>query len=471
MSLWSSQEVATAIQVDHVHNFSAHAVSIDTRSLKPGAIFVALKGEAGDGHAHVDKAFAQGAVAAIVEKNYITSSSHLLLRVDHTQTALEALGKASRARVNKNARIISVCGSVGKTGTKDLLSRLFAKLGAMHASEKSYNNHFGVPLTLANMPKETEFGVFEVGMNHPGEIVPLSAQVKPHIALITTIDKEHVEFFNNGLDGICDANAEIFTGMHADGIAVLNRDNGYFTRLVTRAGESGVKKIISFGQDAQADARLISMDLHDHYSFVKADICGRVVSFRLPIPGAHIVMNALGALAVVTAAGGDLPQVLSALEAAEAVTGRGTRHTLRLSSNKVITVIDESYNANPASMLAAFHVLSLAKTTGAGRRIAVLGDMLELGTQSPAFHADLSMSLNQLPIDLVYCCGPLMKNLYERLPKDKQGGYAMDSASLSPIVADHITDGDVLLFKGSKGSKMGVIIEHLLQLEKTKHAL
>lgn len=474
MTLWTGKETASALKIDSTPEFSADGVSIDSRTLKKGDLFVALKGEKQDGHGYAGDAFRAGAAAAVVEKSFQAANNDWpLIRVENTTRALEDLGRAARAR--GKAKIVGVAGSAGKTGTKELLAALFGALGKTHASKKSFNNHWGVPLSLANLPRDAAYGVFEIGMNHPGEIIPLTAQVRPDIALITTIDREHIEFFPNGLDGVADANAEIFTGMTKGGVAFLNRDNAYFTRLKAAAEKQGIEKIYGFGEDEEAGARLIDCTLHSDGSKVTANILGETVKYRLLIPGKHIVLNSLGALAVVKAAGGDIQRAAEALKDALPVEGRGNRHTIMLEPGQPpLTVIDESYNANPASMQAAFRVLELTAPKEKGRRIAVLGDMLELGKDGPRLHAELANPLLKARTDLLFCCGPLMEALYSTVPENWQGGHASDSRSLIDKLMPALKPGDVLLVKGSLGSKMAYIIQALngiSSMKDTRHAL
>lgn len=463
--LWTSAEAAAATRGKASAEFTAGGVSIDTRTLQKGDLFVALKGDKLDGHNYIDAAFAAGASAVMVSKGYdVSKAKGPVLVVDDTMTGMEDLARAARARCK--GKIIGVAGSVGKTGTKEMLATLFSACGKTHASKKSFNNHWGVPLSLANLPADADYGIFEIGMNHPGEIIGLTDQVKPHIAIITTIDREHIEFFDNGLDGIADANAEIFTGMDENGIAILNQDNPYFDRLKAHAERQGIKTIYGFGEDDGADTKLVDCALHADSSRVTADVMGSRSKYKLQIPGKHIVLNSLGALSVVKAAGADLDKAIDALKNAEAVTGRGNRHQITLVAGQPpLTIIDESYNANPASMQAAFNVLELVEPQGEGRRLAVLGDMLELGKDGPRLHAELANPLLKAKTDQLFCCGPLMDALYQALPPDWQGAHAKDSKGLIDTLKQTVKPGDVLLVKGSAGSRMAYIIEALHALD------
>lgn len=475
-ALWTSQDAEKATSGKATAPFAATGVSIDTRTLQKGDLFVALKGEKLDGHNYIKAAFAAGASVAMVSKDYVPEDKNWpLLIVDDTTKGMEALGIFARAR--SQAVIVGVAGSVGKTGTKEMLATLFSSLGKTHASKKSFNNHWGVPLTLSNLPADAAYGVFEIGMNHPGEITLLTKQVRPHIAIITTIDREHTEFFPNGLEGIADANAEIFEGMMENGVAVLNHDNLYFGRLKQKAESEGLKKIYGFGEE-DTDSRIVDCSLHSDSSKVTADILGERVKYKLNIPGQHIIMNSLGALTVVKAAGGDIQKAADALKNAEPVTGRGNRYYVTLPEGEAaITIIDDSYNANPASMQAAFKVFEMVEPGAGGRRIAVLGDMLELGKDGPRLHAELANPLLRAKTDLLYCCGPLMDALYQSLPEDWRGFHAKDSKALADQLTLDVKPGDVLLIKGSAGSKMGYIIQALQNLQspqtpkEQKHAL
>lgn len=457
--LWTSEDMVAVTDGSASGAFSATGISIDTRTLQKGEAYLALKGDALDGHDFVDGAFKAGASVAIVKKDYADEASGSLLRVDDTMTALMALGKGARARTK--AKIFAVTGSAGKTGTKEMLLTMLSACGKTHASKKSFNNHWGVPLTLANLPLDAQFGIFEMGMNHKGELETLSTQVRPDIVIITTIEPVHIEHFKS-IEEIADAKAEIFLGMGKTGIAVLNIDNPHYARLKTAATRQGIEKILSFGEDEEADAHLVDCTLHASESRVTADILGVRVKYKLSIPGQHIVMNSLAALAAVKTAGVPLAQAIEALKDAAPVTGRGNRISVSLAAQTApVTIIDESYNANPASMLAAFSVFAMVEPQAGGRRIAVLGDMLELGRDGPRLHADLANPLLKAKADLVFCCGAQMDALYNLLPPPWQGGQAKDSQALAKLVATAARPGDVVLVKGSAGSKMSYVVQAL----------
>jgi UDP-N-acetylmuramoyl-tripeptide--D-alanyl-D-alanine ligase len=353
-----------------------------------------------------------------------------------------------------------VTGSVGKTSTKEALRCVLTAQGETHASTASFNNHWGVPLSLARCPASVRFAIFEIGMNHAGEITPLVKMVRPHVAIVTTVEPVHLEFFA-GIEAIADAKAEIFSGVEPGGAVVLNRDNSQFARLEARAQDAGISRIVSFGTDAKADARLLDVSLHATCSAVHASILDHDVTYKIGMPGRHMAMNSLAVLAgAALLLGADLARAALSLSQLEAPAGRGVRRVLEVGNGEA-TLIDESYNANPASMSAALNVLGQAHVGPHGRRIAVLGDMLELGPAGPALHRGLIEAVRANQIDLVYCCGPLMRNLWDALSTGKRGGYAENSAALEAQAVAAIRAGDAIMVKGSLGSKMKPIVNAL----------
>ncbi len=436
-------------------------ISIDSRTIKPGEAFFAIKGDRFDGHDYVGKAAAQGAAVAVVAEERLSALGRMtvpLVVVSDVLAALEALGRAARAR--SAAGIAAVTGSVGKTTTKEMLARALGATGPTHFSPASFNNHWGVPLTLARMPADAAYAVFEIGMNHAGEIEPLVRQVRPHVAIITTIEPVHVEFFPDGIAGITRAKGEIFTGIEPGGAAILNRDNSQFEPLALMAIDAGVERVLGFGENADAEARLTALDLLPDHSLVKADILGREVRFSIGAPGRHLVQNALAVLLAVHLLGGDLDLAADSLSGMAAPEGRGAQHRLELTEGAAL-LIDESYNANPTSMRAAIAVLAATPPGPDGKRIAVLGDMLELGERSAEMHAGLAEPLLAAGIDRVYCAGRLMHALWEVLPSDMQGQYAETAEELDVILGDAIQGGDVIMVKGSKGSRMTPLVHRL----------
>jgi UDP-N-acetylmuramoyl-tripeptide--D-alanyl-D-alanine ligase len=455
-ALWTAAEAAGATGGMNTADWTTKGVSIDSRSLLPGDLFVALKGPKFDGHEFVLAAFDKGAAAAMVSRQMPDAAMPLLMVAD-TQTGLEDLGRAARARTA--AKIIGVTGSVGKTGTKEALRHALERQGPTHTSTGSLNNQWGVPLSLARMPRETAYGVFEMGMNHPGEIDALTRLVRPDVAVITTVEPAHLGFFPS-VEAIADAKAEIFNGMEPRGCAVLNRDNPHFDRLAERAMAAGVGRIVDFGAQAAAAVHLIDCHLHASASAVTASVQGEIVDYCLALPGRHWVMNSLAVLAAVKAAGGDVGTAAAAMATLEPMAGRGLRRKIAAASGDAL-LIDESYNASPASMRAAIAVLGAAQPERGGRRIAVLGDMLELGADAANLHAELAGPLHDADVDLVFTVGASMRALHEALPTRRRGGHAATATEIAETVASRLRRGDVVMVKGSYGSRMRDLIARL----------
>ncbi len=459
--LWTSMAMTEAMRAS-IRGTLPEAVtglSIDSRTIAPGEAYFAIKGDIHDGHDFVAAALKAGAALAVVEtaqRDKFAPDAPLLV-VDDVLAGLVALGHAARARLS--AQVIAVTGSVGKTSTKEALRRVLGAQGETHASAASFNNHWGVPLSLARCPASVRFAIFEIGMNHSGEIEPLVRMVRPQVAVITTVEPVHLEFFA-GIEAIADAKAEIFEGVEAGGAVVLNRDNSQFDRLQRRAKELGITRVVSFGADKKSDARLLEVSLHSACSAVHANILGHDITYKLGMPGRHMAMNSLAVLAAASLASADLALAALSLSQIEPAAGRGVRRSLEVANGEA-TLIDESYNANPASMAAALNVLGHAAVGPHGRRIAVLGDMLELGPTSPALHRGLNEAIKANHIDLVYCCGPLMRNLWDALSTGKRGGYAKSAADLEPQAVAAIRAGDTIMIKGSLGSKMKTIVNAL----------
>ncbi|WP_298258889.1 UDP-N-acetylmuramoylalanyl-D-glutamyl-2,6-diaminopimelate--D-alanyl-D-alanine ligase [Bradyrhizobium sp.] len=434
-------------------------ISIDSRTLAPGDSYFAIRGAVHDGHDFVAAALKAGAALAVVGKAQAGkfAPDAPLLVVDDVLAGLVELARASRERLE--GQVIAVTGSVGKTSTKEALLHVLSAQGQTHASAASFNNHWGVPLSLARCPATARFAVFEIGMNHAGEISPLVKMVRPQVAVITTVEPVHLEFFS-GIEAIADAKAEIFEGVEPGGAVILNRDNSQFARLNGRARDCGISRIVSFGVDRKSEARLLEVSLHATCSAVHAKILGHEVTYKLGMPGRHIAMNSLAVLAASSLAGADLALAALSLSQLVPAAGRGVRRTLVVPGGE-ITLIDESYNANPASMAAALSVLGRTQIGSQGRRIAVLGDMLELGPAGAKLHAGLNDAIKAEHIDLVYCCGPLMRKLWDALSTGKRGGYADSAASLEAQVLAALRAGDAVMIKGSFGSKMKTIVSAL----------
>jgi UDP-N-acetylmuramoyl-tripeptide--D-alanyl-D-alanine ligase len=459
-ALWTLQAMRDAMRAE-TRGAMPHEVvglSIDSRTIGKGEAYFAIKGEVHDGHAFVDAAIRNGASVAVVEQAQADKFANLpLLVVPDVLESLGHLALASRTRLK--TQIIAVTGSVGKTSTKEGLRCVLSAQGETHASVASFNNHWGVPLSLARCPEHVQYAVFEIGMNHAGEIEPLVKMVRPHVAVITTVEPVHLEFFGS-VEAIADAKAEIFAGVEPGGAAVLNLDNPQFARLRDAAQNAGIKRIVTFGEHAAADARLLDVSLHAVSSAVHAHVIGHDVTYKIGMPGKHMAMNSLAVLAAASLAGAELAHSALALSQMQAPAGRGVRARLGVGGGEAL-LIDESYNANPASMRAAISVLGKAPIGPRGRRIAILGDMLELGPTGPELHAALVESLRANAVDLVFCCGPLMRSLWEALPSNLRGGYAGNSAALESEVATSIHSGDALMVKGSLGSKMKLVVEAL----------
>jgi len=451
-ALWTIADMAGAMRAEKSGALPAEVggISIDSRTLAKGDAFFAIQGENRDGHDFVEAALEAGAGVAVVARSQAARFPGApLFIVDDVLEALRDLGRAARAR--SHAKIVAVTGSVGKTSSKEALRLALSADGETHASAASYNNHWGVPLSLARMPASAKYAVFEIGMNHAGEITPLTRLVRPHVAIITTIEP---------LEKIADAKAEIFSGVEPGGAAVLNIDNGQFARLAVAAKAAGISRIVSFGENAKADARLVRYSLQPESSTVEAAILGHDVTYKLGAPGLHLIVNSLAVLAAASLAGADLALAALALNKLAPATGRGTRSQLAVHGGTAL-LIDESYNANPASMRAAIALLGQAPLGPRGRRIAVLGDMLELGAEGASMHRALAEPILAAKVDLVFCSGPLMHALWEALPSNHRGGYAESAAALEPAVLAAIRKGDAVMVKGSLGSKMGPIVKAL----------
>lgn len=454
--LWTAAEAAAATGGKVTQPWTADGVSIDSRTLRPGELFVALIGPTHDGHDHVGAAFEKGAAAAMVSRppRGFPPGAPLLV-VPDTLRGLEALGMAGRAR--SRARVVAVTGSVGKTSTKEALRHVLAAQGSTHASAASHNNHWGVPLSLARLPPDAAYGVFELGMNHAGEIRTLTAQVRPHVAVITWVAPAHLEFFADEA-AIADAKAEIFEGLEPGGVAVLPRDNPHFPRLRAAAERAGAARVLSFGVHERADWRLAAAELRPEASRVTVAYRGTELRYRLSVPGRHWIANSLAVLAAVEAVGADVRAAADALASVAPPSGRGARHAIRVQGGTAL-LLDESYNANPASMRAAIELLGQMP----GRRVVVLGDMLELGPAGPRLHAELAGPLAEAGVAEVLSCGPLMVHLHRELPDPIRGHHAVDSAALLPYVRDALQPGDAILVKGSLGSRMRPIVQALLE--------
>jgi UDP-N-acetylmuramoyl-tripeptide--D-alanyl-D-alanine ligase len=458
--LWTAIDLAEATGGTVSRPFNATGVSIDTRTLVPGDLFVALVGEGRDGHDFVLDAMAKGAAGALVHRP--VSGADRTLLVDDTLAALARMGGFARSRFE--GEVIAITGSVGKTTTKEMVRTILSAFGPTHAAVASYNNHWGLPLTLARTPLDARFCVVEIGMNHPGEIAPLARLARPHVAVITTIEKAHIGHMGS-IEAIADEKAAILTGLEPEGVAILPIDNALYPRLRVAAG---AHRVVTFGaapgtaQEAAqgADIRLTGLEQDADGSLIEAEIAGRPIRFRLNAPGRHMAMNALAALAATSTvlAGADraaiAEQAAAALEAFAPLSGRGARRRIDLPAGTAL-LLDESYNGNAASMRAALEVLRLQPAT---RRIAVLGDMRELGDEGPAEHAGLAPDVIR-SADLVFTCGPLMRGLHDAIPADLRAAHAEVSTDLAAMVASTLAPGEAILVKGSLGTRMKPIVD------------
>jgi UDP-N-acetylmuramoyl-tripeptide--D-alanyl-D-alanine ligase len=436
--LWHAAELAAAVG-SRDPGFDVTGVAIDTRLIAPGDLFVALRGER-DGHDFVDEALAKGAAGALVSQG---GPDARLLRVDDTLAGLHRLGEAARARTG--AKMIAVTGSVGKTTTKEMLRRALGAFGAVHAAEASFNNHIGVPLTLARLPAAADFAVLEIGMNHPGEILPLAMLARPDVAVVTAVERVHIGLMGSE-EAIAAEKASIFKGLVPGGMAVLPGDSVFLPVLLDGVPK-GMRSLVFNG----ADAALHEVENAAEGSKVIATMMGRAVHYRLAAPGRHMASNALAALTVCAALELDLTKAATALSGFAPFAGRGARREVMLPGGTFL-LLDESYNASAASIRAALAVLALQP----GRHVAVLGDMLELGDDAEAEHLSLLAGMDAA--DVVFTCGAMMGRLFDALPAAMQGAHRADAASLAPVVRDALRPGDSVLVKGSYGSRMRDVI-------------
>ncbi len=467
--LWTAAEAEAATGGQSTASWEAHGVSIDTRTIAPGDLFVALRA-ARDGHNFVAQALEKGAAAALVthRPEGVPADAPLLV-VPDVQAALEGLGRAARAR--SRARIAAITGSVGKTSTKEMLRAALAGQGRVHAAEASYNNHWGVPLTLARMPRDADYAVFEIGMNRPGEIAPLARMVRPHVAMVTIVAAAHLEAFEN-LEGIAHEKASIFEGLESGGTAVVNGDLALSPILVA-AARAAQARVVTFGTQRGNHHRL------DDVRVRAGSTVGHARGWRTPFllkvatEGRHFALNALGVVAMARALGADRVQALCALAEWSPPAGRGTREVIALDvvrENETIDLIDDAFNANPTSLAAALEVLAAAQPrdgvgrVGRGRRVAILGDMLELGPAETEMHARMAEDPSLAAIAMVHCVGPRMRALYDRLPEDRRGRWVERAEDLTGQVARLVDAGDVVLVKGSKGSRVSTVVDAIRKL-------
>jgi UDP-N-acetylmuramoyl-tripeptide--D-alanyl-D-alanine ligase len=457
-ALWTSDEVACALAPAAITApFAANGVTFDSRAVVKDDLFFALSGESTDGHGFVGEAMKRGAAAAVVSRD-VEAAGGTLIRVPDTLKALVGLGRAGRRR--SKARIASVTGSVGKTSTKDALRAMLAAQAPTSASAASFNNHVGVPISLARLPREARYGVFEIGMNHPGEIEPLARQVEAHVGVITNVGPVHIGYMGSE-EAIADEKGTLFAGMAEDAVAVLNRDSAHYDRLAGHARRFGVSRVVGFGRSEAAEARLLSCSLQDTGSDVAALIHGRRIEYRLGAAGEHWVLNSIAALAVVEALGANVVEAAATLKGIGASPGRGARRMLKFGTGRV-ALLDESYNANPVSMRAMLALLARTEPARGGRRLLVMGDMRELGEGADAYHAGLADAVAASGAAQVFLCGPHMQALWPLLAPAQRGVHRQDSAQLAGDVAAAVRAGDVIAVKGSLGSKMKNVVDAIV---------
>ncbi len=465
MPLWTKAELKKAIDGDEIGNLpdELSGVSIDSRTVKPNEIFFCIKGEKLDGHDFAAKAVEAGAGLLIIEKGRKPDLQKLgvpMIAVDDVLEALDQLGQAARAR--SNAKIIAVTGSVGKTTTKEALRHCLGAVGKVHANPASFNNQWGVPLTLARMPADTDYGVFEIGMNHPGEIRPLVKMVRPHIAIITKVAAVHLGFFSS-IEQIATAKAEIFEGVVKGGAALLNADDDFFRFLCDKAKACGIENILSFGEAKDADYRLEKLHMLADCSCMSVKTGNNEAMVKVGAPGRHIVQDCLAVLGACDFVGADMAHIVMAMATFSAENGRGARYRLELPSGGIFTLIDESYNANPASMRASLELLKQAQTGTRGRRIAVLGDMLELGKYSEKLHRELAEPVLASGANPVYLVGREIEPLKQELSKKLKVYLKENVEEIIPLVLKDIHDGDVIMVKSSNSIRSSRVVSALLE--------
>jgi UDP-N-acetylmuramoyl-tripeptide--D-alanyl-D-alanine ligase len=456
-TLWTTAEIITATGGMSSGDWSVSSVSIDTRTMQPGALFVALPGAKVDGHEHVANALSQGAAGALVSKPIAGVDASRLVIVKDVEKALQQLGAAGRARAN--AQVIGITGSVGKTGAKEMIAAALSAVGSVYATRGNLNNHLGVPLNLANLPRDTEFAVIEMGMNHAGEISPLSKMARPHVSLITTVDAVHIEFFPS-VEAIADEKAAIFDGMGGKGVAVLNADNAHYERLKKHAQAQGLDRILSFGTGKNALCRMTKYAIDDTHSVIEATIAGTTLSYRIGTVGKHWALMSVAVLGVVDALKADLAKAAAVLEQFTEPKGRGQIKKLSMKGGN-LRLIDDAYNASPVSVKGAIEKVAEMRAASPApvRTVVVLGDMLELGEQAEDLHVGLVPTLVNNQMDLVFAAGTFMEKMYQALPETMRGAYKATSRELAPMVVEALRANDLVLVKGSRGSRMDVVVE------------
>jgi UDP-N-acetylmuramoyl-tripeptide--D-alanyl-D-alanine ligase len=458
--IWNANSLSQALGNNIKCDFDAVGVAIDSRTIQPNEIFIAIKGKNFDGNDYAKEALNKGAAVAIVSKlnSELSSNDERIIQVNDTLEALRKLAKYSRARLK--GKLIGITGSVGKTSTKEMLKLAFQNQGVVYANEGSFNNHIGLPLSLARMPEDTDYAVIEMGMTHAGEIKDLSQLAIPDIALITNVEEVHLEYFSS-VSAIAAAKSEIFDGVKEGGYAIINMDNPYHQILYTKAQDRKLQ-IIGFSESQKTPARLISYELKNNVGYIQAELFGKDYEYTISAPGKHLALNSIAVLAAVKIAGAEVDYSAASLRDFASVKGRGETHHL-----KKFTLIDESYNASPVAVKAALHNLGTYKANNENKRlVAVLGTMVELGSNSPQYHKDLFTHIVKNNIDIVFTVGDMMKHLHETLSSPLKGMHTADSAQMAELMKQYIKPGDIVLVKGSRSMKMERIVEALLSLKK-----
>ncbi len=466
MSLWSRKELQEIFTCALPDDFSVEGISIDSRTLVSGDLFFALKASQADGHDYVLDAAAKGASGVVVSR-LIASCPCPQILVDDTFKALNDLGRYGRLR--SKAKIIAITGSVGKTTTKEVLLQTLSVFGPVSASVASYNNHWGVPLSLARLPKDAKFGIFEIGMNHSGEITPLAQMVNPHVAIITAIAPAHIGQMGS-LENIAKEKACIFDGLGEDGVAVIPDSSDFTPYLKQKAMQRHPERVYVFGNKVSSDVKLLAYELINGQAKLTIGIGQRdKVGFNFSLLGQHLANTALIALAVCKALRLDVQKTIAKLSVLQPIDGRGRIHAIQL-ENREISLFDDSYNANLSSTLAAVKTLSSISPKMDGRRIAVLGEMLELGSFALDHHAQLIRSCLEMNVDRLYLCGgSVMEQAYASIPEDKRGCYSKSAQELVPVVLNEVRHGDIVLVKGSKGSRVSIVAESMLKYNRARN--
>ncbi len=462
--IWDSNDAEQATGGSSTKNWQASGVCIDSRKIQKGDLFIAIIGENQDGHKYVASALEKGAAAAIV--NFVpedVAQDAPLLVVEDTTEALWDLAKFSRERMK--AKVIAVTGSVGKTSTKEMLAAALSGQGRVYYTEGNLNNHYGLPLSMSRVVKDTNYCVFELGMNHPGEISPLSVLAQPDVAIITTVEAVHLQYFES-VEQIADAKAEIFDGVKTGGAVILNRDNPHFEKLKALAASKGIERKFCFGRAQKSDFKLLEYKDSLEGGEVKVVCKDRELTYKIGIAGEHQALNSLAVLAAIDSVGGDIKKAAKQFENFSAKDGRGKRYHLN-----GITIIDDCYNASPASVSAALKVLGGVKKHCGGRAVAILGDMFELGDDASQMHAALQKKLVDNDIDVLFAAGTIIKSLYDSCAESMRGGFESSSQVLAPVAFANLKEGDIVLIKGSRGMKMENVLNHILQEGQKKNAV